>query len=244
MYVGLLSPSLSHPNDSLLVLRSGKTTSARPTSYSGQSSEQRPPVQPTRTGNPQEQPDRVEYDVIAHLRRIPARLSVYEALQLSKEARDALINALVNENIRATYLAQQAEILECSETVTFTDDDMMLGEKLHNRPLFVSGDLAGERIGRILLDPGSAVNILPLKTLERVGFTPSQLKDTSLTIHGFNSGGQGSLGTILLDQDIQGFLTQVNCHVIDAPTSYNLLLGRPWLHRYKVVPRPPVLQVL
>ena len=75
-----------------------------------------------------------------------------------------------------------------------------------------------------------------MKILERIGFTPSQLKDTSLTIHGLNSGGQGSLGTILLDLDIQGFLTQVNCHVIDAPTSYNLLLGRPWLHRYKVVP--------
>jgi hypothetical protein len=135
-------------------------------------------------------------------------------------------------------LAQQDEVSECNETVTFTDDDLMLGEKQHNRPLFVSGDLAGERVNRILLDPGGAVNvnILPLNTLERIGFTPSQLKSTSLTIHGFNSGGQGSLGSILLDIDIQGFLTQVNCHVIDAPTSYNLLLGRPWLHRYKVVP--------
>ena len=43
------------------------------------------------------------------------------------------------------------------------------------------------------------------------------------------------MGVITLDLDIQGFLTQVNCHVINAPTSYNLLLGRPWLHRYKVV---------
>ena len=38
----------------------------------------------------------VDYDVVAHLRRIPARLSIYEALQLSQEAREALINALTD----------------------------------------------------------------------------------------------------------------------------------------------------
>jgi hypothetical protein len=75
--------------------------------------------------------------------------------------------------MRISGLAQQAEIAECDDTDTITFD-LMLGEKQHNRPLFVSGDLAGERIGRILQDSGSAVNILPLKTLERIGFTPSQ----------------------------------------------------------------------
>lgn len=43
------------------------------------------------------------------------------------------------------------------------------------------------------------------------------------------------MGMIDLDLDIQGFLTKVVCYVINAPTSYNLLLGRPWIHRYKVV---------
>jgi hypothetical protein len=51
-------------------------------------------------------PKNVEYDVIAHLRRIPARLSIYEAPQLSKEKREALINALVNESVRDFYLEE------------------------------------------------------------------------------------------------------------------------------------------
>lgn len=54
----------------------------------------------------------VEYDVIAHLRRIPARLSIYEALQLSKEAREALINALVNESVRDVYLAESDLVID------------------------------------------------------------------------------------------------------------------------------------
>ena len=35
--------------------------------------------------------EKVRYDVISHLKRIPARLSVYDALQMSKELRKALI---------------------------------------------------------------------------------------------------------------------------------------------------------
>ena len=54
-------------------------------------------------------------------------------------------------------------------------------------------------------------------------------------IQGFNREGQRTQGMIILDLDIEGFLTQVNCLVIDAPTSTNLLFGRPWIHKYKVV---------
>lgn len=100
----------------------------------------------------------------------------------------------------------------------------------------MSGDLAGERINRILLDPGSAVSILPIKTLRRIGLSPAQLRDTTLTIQGFNQGGQRTIGMINLDFDIQGFISSVTCYVINAPTSYNLLLGRPWIQRYKIVP--------
>jgi len=40
--------------------------------------------------------DKVRYDVVSHLKRIPARLSVYDALQMSKELRKALIQALMD----------------------------------------------------------------------------------------------------------------------------------------------------
>ena len=36
-------------------------------------------------------PKNVEYDVIAHLRRIPARLSIYEAPQLSGDEERAIM---------------------------------------------------------------------------------------------------------------------------------------------------------
>lgn len=63
-------------------------------------------------------------------------------------------------------------------------------------------------------------------------------------IQGFDQGGQRAIGTITLDLDIEGFLSQVVCHVIAAPTSSNRLLGRPWLHRYNGIHLAPVFQIL
>ena len=163
-----ITPVEGETSESLAVLRSGKATAeekgkevAGPDNSGNNPVPSPSPNKPDEEGRKSQKP--LEYDVIAHLRRIPARLSIYEALQLSKESREALINALVNESVRDFYLAESTGAADCAQTITFTDEDLLLGDYEHNRPLFVTGDLAGERINRILLDAGSAVNILPLR---------------------------------------------------------------------------------
>ena len=47
--------------------------------------------------------------------------------------------------------------------IIFTNDDRLLGSKIHNRPLFVTGYIREQEVNRILIDGGSAVNILALK---------------------------------------------------------------------------------
>ncbi|KAL0352212.1 UNVERIFIED_CONTAM: hypothetical protein Scaly_1609900 [Sesamum calycinum] len=51
---------------------------------------------------------------------------------------------------------------DCMSTITFTDEDLLLGSKPHNRPLFVAGYVCEQKVNRILIDEGSSVNILPL----------------------------------------------------------------------------------
>ncbi|KAL0446182.1 UNVERIFIED_CONTAM: hypothetical protein Slati_1746100 [Sesamum latifolium] len=51
---------------------------------------------------------------------------------------------------------------ECMSTIIFTDEDLLLGSKPHNRPLFVAGYAREQNVNRILIDGGSAVNILPV----------------------------------------------------------------------------------
>ncbi|KAL0457875.1 UNVERIFIED_CONTAM: hypothetical protein Slati_0414700 [Sesamum latifolium] len=57
---------------------------------------------------------------------------------------------------------------DCMSTITFTDEDLLLGSKPHNHPLFVAGYVREQKVNRILIDGGSAVNILPLRILKEL----------------------------------------------------------------------------
>ena len=178
----------------------------------------------------------VKYDVIAHLKKIPAMLSVYDALCLSSDMRKALVTALTfPEDYRVEVSQTEVEESEVLN-MTFTDEDMLLGPKKHNRPLLMFGEIDVLPINRIMIDGGSAINLLPLRTLKKIGYSKGDLSKSNVVIHGFNQSGQEAMGTISLVLKLDTLSTYVKFHVIDAATSYNALLGRPWLHENQVVP--------
>ena len=90
----------------------------------------------------------------------------------------------------------------CMACITFSDEDLLLWSANHNRPLYVTGMIRDRRINRILLDYGSAVNLLTLRVLRSIRITPNQLSLTLLTIQGFNQVGQKTLGTIALKVEL------------------------------------------
>ncbi|KAL0928069.1 hypothetical protein M5K25_002306 [Dendrobium thyrsiflorum] len=49
----------------------------------------------------------IEYNIISHLRKIPAQLSIYEALLMSKDLRETLIQALKNPERYEAYFAER-----------------------------------------------------------------------------------------------------------------------------------------
>ncbi|KAK1616645.1 hypothetical protein QYE76_022162 [Lolium multiflorum] len=140
----------------------------------------------------------VKYDVIAHLKKIPAMLSVYDALCLSSDMRKALVTALTfPEDYRVEVSQTEVEESEVLN-MTFTDDDRLLGSKKHNRPLLMYGEIDVLPTNRIMIDGGSAINLLPLRTLNKIGYSKRDLNKSNVVIHGFNQSGQEAMGTISL----------------------------------------------
>ena len=92
----------------------------------------------------------------------------------------------------------------------------MLGSKPHNRLLYVSGYAREQKIDRILIDRGSAVNILPKMTIRRLDLTMEELSHSHLVIQGFNQGGQHKISTIHLELIIGKLTRNVLFHVINA----------------------------
>ncbi|KAL0413497.1 UNVERIFIED_CONTAM: hypothetical protein Sradi_1551400 [Sesamum radiatum] len=125
---------------------------------------------------------------------------------------------------------------DCMSTITFTDENLLLGSKPHNHPLFIAGYVRERKVNRILIDGGSAVNILPLRILKELEIPIDELSNSRLMIQGFNQGGQRVVGIIRMQLTIEDMVSTALFHVIDAKTSYNMLLGCSWLHENAVVP--------
>ncbi|KAH0738086.1 hypothetical protein KY290_036791 [Solanum tuberosum] len=87
----------------------------------------------------------------------------------------------------------------CDTKITFTDNNLLFGETLHNHPLYIVGRMLEKKKNRILIDEGSVVNILPIHTPKELGITIKELSESHLLIEGFNQGGQRSIGSIELE---------------------------------------------
>ena len=71
--------------------------------------------------------------------------------------------------------------------------------------------------------------------MQHLGIPTHQLSATQITIYGFNANGTGPMEKIKPRCQIGDLRSEETCYVIDADTSYNLLLGRPWFHCNSII---------
>src|SRR3954471_9473059 len=67
--------------------------------------------------------------------------------------------------------------------------------------------------------------------MEHLSIPAHRLSATNTNIFGFNANSTRPIGKIKLRCQIGDLKSEVTVYVIDADTSYNLLLGRPWIHK-------------
>ncbi|KAM1569432.1 hypothetical protein ACFX10_034553 [Malus domestica] len=127
---------------------------------------------------------------------LPIHFSVEEALRLPKKIRKALAAVLaspddheVQESKNEGLKLRPHECATCyaaEDAIHFTDEDLLLGSKPHNRHLFVSGYVREHKINRMLVDCGSSINIMPRSTMTTIDIKADELSLSRLLIQGFN----------------------------------------------------------
>ena len=87
-----------------------------------------------------------EEGVVASLQNLPSLFNSHKMIQLPKEMRNVLIQVLKNPILYATKIkgAKRLEdeshnCAKCFAAITFTNEDLELGSKPHNQPLFLIG---------------------------------------------------------------------------------------------------------
>ncbi|XP_059310139.1 uncharacterized protein LOC132061316 [Lycium ferocissimum] len=175
-----------------------------------------------------------EYSVVEQLKKTPAQISLLSLLMSSETHRNALVKVLTEAYVPAEtssekFSAMVGEILE-AHRVSFHEDELPPEGLGHNKALNITVRCRDKFISKVLIDGGSAVNICPVTTLRALGIGVGKLRDSQVRVKGFDGAQRGVVGEIDLALEIGPVEFMVEFQVMDISASYNLLIGRPWIH--------------
>ncbi|XP_019237034.1 PREDICTED: uncharacterized protein LOC109217261 [Nicotiana attenuata] len=181
-----------------------------------------------------------DYSIVEQLRKTPAQISLLSLLIHSDEHRRALMKILnephVPDKITVNHLEKIDNKIFEANKITFSDDELPLEGTEHNRALYLTVKCEDFVVLRVLVDNGSRANICPLSTLQKLKISTERIHRNNICVRGFDGGGKDSVGDIMLELTIGTVEFTMEFQVLDVAVSYNLLLGRPWIHAAKVAP--------
>ncbi|XP_075081725.1 uncharacterized protein LOC142166411 [Nicotiana tabacum] len=181
-----------------------------------------------------------DYSIVGQLRKTPAQISLLSLLIHSDEHCKVLIKILneahVPDKITVNHLEKIASEIFKANRITFSDDELPMEGTEHNRALYLTVKCEHSVVSRVLVDNGSSANICPLSTLQKLKFGTERIHLNSVCVRGFDVGGKDSVGDIMLELSIGPVEFIMEFQVLDVTVSYNMLLGRPWIHAAKAIP--------
>ncbi|KAL6313270.1 hypothetical protein AAG906_016108 [Vitis piasezkii] len=155
-----------------------------------------------------------------------ARISIWILMAFSNTHRDALIRALSQIRVEITTTPERLihmVTLGKATCIVFSNDDLPPEGSDHTF-LFV------------ILDNGSAPNVYLLAIAIVLGYALSEFGSSTHTVQAYDSTRREVMGTLEIELLIGPTTFITLFQVLRIPTSFNLLLGRPWIHRARTIP--------
>ncbi|XP_061365405.1 uncharacterized protein LOC133308736 [Gastrolobium bilobum] len=121
----------------------------------------------------------------------------------------------------------------------FTQEDLEMVVPGHTDGLVITGVLVNCRVKRIFIDHGSSADILFWNAFQRMNLDEQDLKPCTTELDGFN--GEPSPPKSYIDLKLtlgkkEAFRAgRVRFVVVDASSSYNVIIGRPTIHEWDVL---------
>ena len=106
----------------------------------------------------------------------------------------------------------------------------------HNDALVLTVCINDFDIHRVLVDPGSAADLLHLLALKQMKVPVCHLQSAGRILLGFNGATTLSVGDITFSFKAGPVTQQVLFSVVEDLGPYNVILGRAWIHAMKAVP--------
>jgi len=129
--------------------------------------------------------------------------------------------------------------------ITFTDDDFTAIDPTQDDPMVIMVDIEKFAIAKVLVDQGSSIDILYWETFKKMRISETEIKPYDEQIIGFSGERVDTKGYIDLfitfgDDSLRKTIN-IRYLLVNANTSYNILIGRPSINRLKAIVSTPHL---
>ena len=155
----------------------------------------------------------------------------------SSSARKAHLHNIRSAEIGEIQVVSKLPWLDTS--ITFSDSDLEGCQHPHEDPLVVRAVVANKTVHWVLADNRSSIDIIFASAFDKMGIRRDRLEPVNKHLRGFSREKVLPLGSIQLvltlgDPPFQA-TTTARFLIVDAPSAYNMLLGRPSLNAIKSI---------
>ena len=156
----------------------------------------------------------------------------------SSSARKAHLRSIRSREILEVQTISKLPQLDT--TITFSVLDMEGCKHPHDDSLVIKTIVANKTIHKVLVDNGSSADIIFASAFDKMGIGREKLEPINACLREFSREivlplGSAQLVLTLGDPPCQA-TTTVRFLIVDAPSAYNILLGKPSLNSIRVVP--------
>ena len=120
--------------------------------------------------------------------------------------------------------------MNISLLLSFSDEDKLGTKQPHDDALVVTLRIGGYDVKRVMIDQGSATEIMYPNLYKGLGLKPENLTTYSSPLVSFEGKMVVPKGQIRLFMQIDTDVVEVDFIVMDAFSPYTAIMGRPWLH--------------
>ncbi|XP_073019399.1 uncharacterized protein [Primulina eburnea] len=106
----------------------------------------------------------------------------------------------------------------------------------HIRPLYIKAHVNGKPVSRVLIDNGSAVNVLPVRMLKSLGKNEEYLIPSEVLVAAFTGETTKTIGVFPADVTVGSMSSLCAFFVINSSANFQALLGRDWIHANQFIP--------
>ncbi len=125
---------------------------------------------------------------------------------------------------------------ESVEEIVFNNQDFEGVQLPHSDALVITLRIGEFDVKRILIDPGSSVEIMYESLFRGLGLGKKDLSRTEGPLSGFSRETVVPSGKVTINVRARTVSSPTEFFVLNAFSPYNAILGRPWLHRMGAVP--------